>query len=86
MRRIALALVAGLSLMVGSGIAAADHGGGHGGSAPGVHDNPVVNPGAACTTGNEASGGVSGAAIGGNPGTGNGSVGNEMCEQPGGGG
>jgi len=58
----------------------ADHGGSHAGDPPGSGNDPVVNPGVACTHANERSGGMSGWAIGTHPGTGHGAQGYELCD------
>ena len=81
MRKILLAVVLTAAFLGGSfGTAIADLGGGHAGDPPGSRNDPVVNPGVACTHANERSGGVSGWAIGTHPGTGHGSQGYELCD------
>jgi hypothetical protein len=79
-RLLAAAVLSATLLFAGAGPVLADHGGGHAGDPPGSHNDPVVNPGVACTHANERSGGVSGWAIGTHPGTGNGAQGYELCD------
>jgi hypothetical protein len=81
MRKLLLATALTATFLGASfGPAMADHGGGHADDPPGSHNDPVVNPGVACTHASERSGGVSSWAIGTHPGTGHGSQGYELCD------